>query len=364
MTNYINSIQKISITIAANATSATATVSAPTGTYFLIYSGQSTTDTAQTADDQCYGRIELTNSTTITAYRGVTSTTNSVTINANLIDATSNLINSVQSGTITIGAAATSNTASISAVTNANTAIAYLGSTSTNGGITGQNTACMVSLSGTTVTAQRAASTNTATAGYIVIEFQGAALNSATQPFNISYATLASTTQTITSVNVNNTMLIFGGAIAVATWPSRVFQKGVLTNATTITVSHGTAIAAQKNYCVTVVEFAGGVLNSNAQRSTFPVAATGGVTQTITSVNPTYSICNFLGASNAQAAAPLAMALYPYLALTNATTITATVDLATSTTTPSYEIIEFPAFVSFSPAWAVRSSLSFAGSPH
>ena len=116
MTNYVTAagVQQFSITIASGNTTAAATINAVGSGAFILFGGMSPSVANNPAED--FASITLTNSTTITATR-VLGTTGTVTITGSIIDGdTTNLIKSVQYGLVTIAAAASSGTASISSV--------------------------------------------------------------------------------------------------------------------------------------------------------------------------------------------------------------------------------------------------------
>ena len=175
MTQYVNSVQHVSITIPTGAVSATATISSVGSLAFLMFNGFRTNAPSNTL--YAFPRIELTNSTTVTVYRNASSGVYSVTVDLSVVDATSNLVSSVQRGTISIATSTLSNTATISSVTAANTAITLLGYTSTQASLAYPSLEPLLSLSGTTLTAQRITSAATSmVVGYQVIEFNSLAL--------------------------------------------------------------------------------------------------------------------------------------------------------------------------------------------
>jgi len=339
-TSYVNSVQQVAITIGSGTTSASATINAVGSGAFIVWQGWTTNQTTSNGSVEDT-RIELTNSTTVTAYRN-TSSTNTVTVNAVIIDGnTINLVKSVQNGTVTI-ASGSSGTVSISAVTNANTAIFHLGSTSneTTGNELGNNQT-VLSLSGTTLTSTRGGSgaPNTVTTGFCVVEFYGSALNSSIQNFAYN-ATINATsdTKSITSVNVNNTILAWGGMATPSggTTTSRLIAQ--LTNSTTITLAWNTSGSYQRLCNLCVIEFAAGVLKSSIKRGTISLSNATSNTATISAVNPSYSFANWL--NNTGSASGTQDIIYYRQTLTNGTTITDTVNTA-STGMGSYEVAEF-----------------------
>jgi hypothetical protein len=333
-------VQQVSITIGNGATSNTATITAVGAGAFIIWQGQTTTDSTTAAS--AFARIELTNSTTVTATRN-TSSTDTVTINALVVDGdTTNLVKSVQSGTVSIASGSTSGTASISAVTNANTAIFYLG-TSTAAAANLTRDMCNVSLSGTTVTAARNASNGACVVGFCVVEFQSAALASSTQ--NVTITSTASGTSfatTITSVTTANAMIAYGGMLnGVNTGDERKdFYRLSLASSTSVqmdcnTAPAGTSVIAK---CV-VIEFASGILAQSVQRSTISLSAATSNTATITSATAAQTACNWLGNSSDQSTFGLNDSICR-ITQTNDTTLTMNVNTSGSPV-GSYEVITF-----------------------
>lgn len=346
MTNYITAVgtQQFSITIASNSLTGTATISAVGSGAFIIWQGQNPSDTtAQTDDTLCYLTIS---GSTITATRGVTGSSQTITVLGVIIDGdTTNLIKSVQFGTIAIALGNTTGTASISPVTNANTALQYLG-TSINASQTNINKISpWLSLSGTTVTAtiNTASATGTQTIGFCAIEFQGTVLNQSVQ--NIAYAATqavgTSDTVTVTSVVMNNSFIIYGGSNRNVA-ENTTQQYGQLTNSTTFTTTWNTAGSILRHFNGTLVELTTGILNQAVQRGTIALSASASNTAAITSSIVTNGFVNWLNNNSNDTVLDLETADYD-ITQTNATTLTMLANGA-ATGVGAYEVVEFPAF--------------------
>lgn len=366
MTNYITSVgvQHFSVTIGTGKTTGTVTINAVGANALIIYDGFNPTTTNNPAIG--FARITLTNSTTITATRNTSDATNTISITGCIIDATSNLITSIQFGTVSIANTASSGTASISAVTNTNAATQLLGWSSDNTTYSGVNEQPVISLSGTTVTATRTGTGGNLTVGFCIIEFTGAALNQSVQNVSAtSSASVTSYTATITSVVTTNSILIYAGSnIATSTTNmSQILQSGSLTNGTTVTISVSSAVANAKTYNCTVVEFISGLLNSSVQRGTTAITAgNGSNTSTITSVVKNNSLLSYLGFTTNNTTARIDLSAESVL--TNNTTVTISRFATTgATTTGSWEVAEFKAAVSFNDSLTetVTSSDSVTG---
>lgn len=338
MPSYLTSVgvQQVSITIPNGSSSATATITA-VGALAFILSGQSS-GPATPANAQV--RVTLTNSTTVTATR--VGTTGVAVWKGSVVDATSDLVASVQFGTVTITATNTSSTAAISAVSANTAALVWLGTSNGDGTSLPSTQHAALSYAGTTVTATLgAAAASTTVVSFCMIEFAAAALNSNVQVFSTAWSNaVTSTTQTITSVSTTNSILIWGGESTTDAGGLEVArQRATLTNATTVTINIGTAGTGTNTYNFTVVEFAAGVLSQAVQRGTIALNGVASNTATITSVNTTktaaYSLGNSTTVNTAQDRANVA------LELTNSTTLTGTKQTSTGNSTVGYAVAEF-----------------------
>ena len=149
-----------------------------------------------------------------------------------------------------------------------------------------------------------------------------------------------SVTATITAVDVNNSRLIYLGNIT--SGPAANQERGVylrLTNATTVTATVGSGSSLQ-TVSYEVIEYYPGVIKS-VQRGTIALNAVASNTATITSVNTSKSQMDFLGQDNT--VGDDNRQTMARLALTNATTVTATLNTATALgiTTVSYQVTEY-----------------------
>jgi len=357
-------IQYVSISIGATNTSGTATISAVGSGAYIIWLGQKFS-TSSTSETTGLGRVELTNSTTVTAYRN--SAGNTLTVNALVVDGdTTNLVKSVQKGTLAFAGSNTTKTATISAVTNNNTVINYPGLTSASNATDQlQIFQVRLSLSGTTVTGARNTSTSNAlTVGYQVVEFQGTALNSAVQNVQQTATSGTSNDNSISSVTTANTWIANGNNFSNtstsvnAFWPNVKLKDSTHTTMATNGDPGGGTVGA--NYCV--CEFVSGVLTANAvQRGTVSLSAATSGTLTITSVTQAQAAQNWLG-NTSNISNMNEETLYYLSAFTNSTTLTVS-NTASVTGIGSLEIIEFNPAASGSVAtWSAAASLAAVGS--
>lgn len=335
--SYVNSVQQVSITIGSGATNNTATItSIDTSKSWVIFQGCTGPSAADAQANTHLCRVELTNSTTITAYRD-SSSTDSITVNAVIIEGNSSLISSVQTGTITTSAT-TSNTATISAVTTSRSAVFWLGNTTTNTATNFGRTYSRAQLTNsTTVTATNGIS-QTSTTGYVVVEFSSSSIN-LVQPIATSLTnTNTSDNQTITSVSTSNSMIAHGGFTAAGNAISNAASTVEITSSTNVnTVRGGTSGAANRVPTYTVIEFASGVIKST-QRGTIALTSVTSNTATISSIGAK-GFANFTGYRTVNTA--IASSIQK-ISLTNATTVTASVNTSSAGDNGcGYEAIEF-----------------------
>jgi hypothetical protein len=338
------SVQQVAITIAAGATSNTATITAVTAANaFVLWQGQKGSGSVSLVNSKFQTDITLTNSTTVTATRGVSDASNSVTIYGTVIEFVASAIQSIQQGTIAIGSAATTNTATISAVVTNNTFVHYNGCTlnaaaseamtTTRGRLNLTNT--------TTITATRnTSSTDTLTIRYVAVEFKAGILNSAIQTTATTAASTTMTVGAITTVNSRYSMFIYGGystnsgTSTISNAPAIKIVDDITVGATTPT---GTATTSGF-----ILEFTSAQVKPTSRFRDVVVANTTSATRTIPAVNTAKTAINLLGWF-ADSALDNEAQGWEGITLTNSTTVTTarTTLSATVALINSYEVIEF-----------------------
>jgi len=337
--SVIKHIEAGSCTIGAAATSCTYTLAASyavvTANTMLVWNGLTSSDTAP-SDNKDSFRIAVTNTTTITATRGV-SVTPTVTANFTVVEFASG-VNSIQAGTITIAAGSGSTGTASVTTTGANPFVIYQGCSEPTG-VGNAASSCSVAYSGSTVTATVLASaTVTQIVGYMVVDLDTTIVTSA-QPKAVSIATSnTSDTDTLGSaVVLNNALLMWGGT---SSQGSSTFTNDsyttFLTNTTTVTKTRNGTGATARTINYTAIEIASSALNSAVQRGSIAIASGTSNTATISSVTTSKAFVNwngFLGVGNPNVN-------FTSLVLTNATTVTAAVNTA-GTPTTNYEVAEF-----------------------
>lgn len=346
-TTYIVSVQPVSITIAQNSTTNTATISSVNTAYAVLFLGGMTSGgNAASNYGTSLARIELTNATTVSAFRFDVSTTNDMTITGTVVEFASSMIQSIQAGTIDLSNGVATNTATLgTAVTVANTVAIYLGGVSTASGQQSNRYLGRVSVTNTTtITGTRvASSTPGVIVGFMAVEFKSGVLAQAVQQVSFaSSSTSASETTTITSVDTDNTLLVNGGQ----TWGNSTFTgldtatRFGLQDATTIAFDRVGTAATGRTINVAVVEFVSGILASN-QRGNIVLASVASNTATITAVNTAKSFVCFNGYST-NATVATAREMLANVVLTDSTTVTAAKSLGgTTSSTANYEVPEF-----------------------
>lgn len=335
------SIQQVAITIAANATTGTATISSvPTATSSEHLNGYNLINTGGDPSKDIAG-IALTNSTTLTATRNTADASNALTVYASVIQWNPAYIKSIQRGTIAL-TGANSNTASI-AFTLTNSVVQYNGLTTTYTSSDPNQYQGQLVLTAGTVTATRGGTTNNMSVYYTLIEFNSGILNSSTQQGVIN-STSASTTATITSVTTAQTMLIYGGWKYGGGAPTAdVNHRYVtLTDSTTVTGVMSGATGSNSSVAFGVIEFKATDIKS-VNRSTINLASgSTSNTASISAVTTSKCIPNWLGNSTNGSGTNDNSRKQTNLVLTNTTTLTAARNLGTSITCDvSWEAIEF-----------------------
>lgn len=340
MASYLTSVgvQHGFLQVPSGSSSATLTISAVGSRAFISFGGRATN--ADTSPADAAVRVTLTNSTTVTATRSG-SPANNVSVTFTVVDASPELVTSVQFGTVTLTSTQASNTATITAVNANSSALCFLGYSTADTVIAPTTQMPGLTYSGTTVTATvSTAATSTMVVSFCIIEFNSNALQSNVQVFSTSWANTALTaTQTISSVTTGNTLLFWGGQRSTAlTLYTTSLQRATLTNSTTITLTVNTTGSDTNIYNGTVVEFKSGVLNQSVQRGSITLTGVNSTTVTISSVVTSKTSVVNLGVSADGTAEDRTRVRTP---LTNSTTQSANRTVATGNAVVSYQISEW-----------------------
>jgi len=329
----IVSCQQFSVSLSSG-TSNTATINAvDTTRSVIILSGMHGNSTVT---GRIRGQAVLTNSTTVTVTRGV-STTLTLVVKGTVIEFAPWVVASVQSGTIT-PAAATTGTATITSVDTARAVVLDQGAVCGAAGsaITG-SFAQLTLTNATTVTAKTGAAGSNSF-GFSVVEFRPGVL--AQLVAGSLDATNTNTSDTVTlAPNVDTSMaaLLFAGMLSSSNSLDVGFTRAALTDGSTVTQTRTTGTSAEHGSALAVAQLSRRVVR-RIQRGTVSIAAGFTGTATIEAVDTSRSYVILLGFSVAAAATP-DQAL-PSLALTAADTVTATLGSG-GTVTASFEVVTF-----------------------
>ncbi len=339
-TSYVDSVQQIEITIGGGDTSETATITSVNTSRSVIFWGGTNTDNTGNTQREIQARIALTNATTVTAYRDTSDATYGVTLRATVVEFTSDMVDSVQSGTITISSGE-SNTATISSVTTSRSVVLWQGFTGSGATSSMDNLHPTLALTNsTTVTATRGESTSAyqPTIGYTVVQFKSAVIDSI-QTVSRELSGLDDTdAHTITSVDTNRSVVIYNGARSTLSTFSAWMYRSALTAATTVTSTRESSSSSSRTVAYTVVEFASGVVNKLRRGSTAVTSTNATADTTITSVDTSKSVLIFGGYGTDSTGADDA---YTTATLLNSTTVRAERTSTSSDNEISWEVVEF-----------------------
>jgi hypothetical protein len=339
-TAYVTSVQHAAITIANGQTVGTATISSiDTTKTFLIYLGSN--NDSNNGGNVTRARVTLTNATTVTATRNTLSAGQSVIVNVVIVECDSNLIDSVEYGSVSISAS-TTGTATISSVTTTRSVAIPLGFTTTSTSTSPADWHAAVTLTNSTTVTANVTNSVTDTVNFVVVQFKAAALQSNVQQVSDAYTSTSLTdTKTITGVTANNSMIVWGGHIQSQNNFVDSFYTATLTNGTTVTLTRGGTGAGSRTPYYTVVEFITGVFVSNPQRGTVAMNNVTSNTATISAVG-SKAVCNFQGYSTTGSATNTSASINSRAILTNSTTVTGNKSVAGSIlATVGYEVLDF-----------------------
>lgn len=296
--SLIDSIQIITVPIASSATSGTTTISSVDTARSFVVSGGWThpSNGAFNASNAC-ARHELTNSTTVTAYRD-SSSSDAITVYCTVVQLKSAFVVRIQQGTITL-TAASSNTATITSVATANSILLYNGATCSSTSNRMDIWACSVSeTSSTVITAQRGTTTGNCTVGYTRIELISGVIT-LNQKSAVVCSSSATGTTTITSTTTARTALFHcGWYSASASLTNGLSPWITLTNSTTVTATHSGTSGDNQTTSFCAIEFAARYINSVQMGSDTIANSTSSKNTAISSVNTSLTVPVYMGQTN------------------------------------------------------------------
>lgn len=327
-------VQFGTITVASGSTTGTASISAMGAGGFLLMDGFNASQAGGSlAQSSCTLSIS---GTTLTATRQ-TGGTNTVTMPFVAVDGdTTNLIQSVQHGSVSFVGGSSTGNATISAVTTGNTAVAHLG-------VLGTSTSVSLNLSWPVwaLASSTAVSMTTNTSGGVItgrfcaIEFKSAALVSLQYATDTAAPSTTTRTKTISAVTLANTLSIYAGQWSSSTTSSSQQQYGQLTSTTQLTIGTNSAGFVSIAYAAFIVNLASALVETGAQRGLITQTAAASATAAISTVDVTHAILSYLGSkTNGSNWNVIANSL----SLTSAILVTANAGASTTNST-SYEVI-------------------------
>jgi len=228
----VNSIQAGTITVASGSASNTATISAVGANAFVLYLGESTAGTNGYSDS--VGAVQLTNSTTVTAF--AVNTAVAKTVSYMVADLDTTVVDGVpRSFASTFAGSTTSDATTITSVDTTRSVVFPNGNVPAATQVADRCQYVLTLTNATTVTGVRAGGTGISRTYYgTVVQFAASAVNS----LQSGTIALSSPTATITSVNTAKAVAVMTGFnSSTATTPNAVFPDLTLTNSTTVTAT-------------------------------------------------------------------------------------------------------------------------------
>jgi len=348
--SLITKIQSVAITVAAGATTGTASISSVnTSLSAVFYNGSNYAANVANASE-VMGGVVLTNATTVTGNRNTSDASNALTLYATVVTFASTAIKSIQAGSTAMTTSQASNTSTITGVTTANSGILYNGCiTALTGTVQAQFMTAAVLTNATTVTVSRGSASGAMTVYWTVIEFNSGILHSNTQAGNVLVSSSTPATTTITSVTAANSMLFWGGQTSASTGSSAWCNATAmtLTNATTVTATMDNSPVSGTTAYFTVIEFKSTDIKS-VNRATTTIASGNSLTDTtISAVVLANTLPNFLGSTTSATASFQTSWIFPKITLTSTTNARVSTNSVTSGNTDlvGWEAIEFVPFI-------------------
>jgi hypothetical protein len=171
--SMVKSVQTGTAAIAGSAASGTATITAVVVANSIIYPLGFTYDGTSDVPRDALCHVALTNATTVTGTRGSNASADGCTVGYAVMEFWPGVIRRIQTGTIAITDTNASNTATITAVNTAKSAVIYLGNISDVNVTTDRRSEIprLALTNSTTVTATRVGTGGAITVGYEVVEY-------------------------------------------------------------------------------------------------------------------------------------------------------------------------------------------------
>lgn len=341
--SLVSSIQAVTITIAAGATSGTASITS-VDTTKSVERLIGWTYPANVGNGSVFmPAVALTAGNQITAYRNTSDASNALTVYAIVTQYNSSKINNIQRGSTALSSAQTSNTTSVTSVTTTNSAVQYNGCITAGTGLAITAYQCAAALTAaTTITGSRGATGSVAdTLYWTLAEFASGVLNSSTQ--SASFSVTGTGSATISSVATAQTMLWYGGntsASGTGSWANNVYNT--LASSTSISgVSANTPVGAT-TIKVTAVEYKSTDVQSVNRGTTTIASGTSQTDTTISAITIANTDLSHVGSTASATASLDPSKTYPYVSITSTTNVRVAINTAISgnTDTLGWEAIE------------------------
>ena len=327
-------VQYGTITVASSYTTGTASINAMGAGGFLLMLGLTASQAgASYAQSSCGLTIS---GGTVTATRQ-TGGSNTVTVPFVAVDGdTTNLIQSVNHGTVSFNGGQSNGTFAVSAVTTANTAVAHLGMRGTSTSVSLNLSWPIWSVSSTTAIRMDCNTSGGTLTGYAcAIEFKSSALQSLQYVSNTASPATTTRNSTISAVTLANTFQVYAGMWSSSTNINSARQYGELTSTTNLRITTGTAGFISINYSTFVVELVSALVETGCQRGLISLSSSTSNTATISAVTVADAITTWCG--NSTGGTQWAN-IITRITLTNTTTVTVNSNSKQTGGTP-YEVI-------------------------
>lgn len=335
-----------SIVIAAASSGNTATIPAVDRRYsIIIYDGFTTENTAAMDARLQYPRLSFSDSVTVSAITNTADATYARTVYFTVIEFYPWAIRSIQTGTILLNGVASA-TATVNAVNTSNAFVLFQGQThSSNTGDFNYTQGNLELTNSTTVTARKnSGAINALTIGYCVVEFNPGIVKSAQQVSATIAAGSATATSAISSVDINNSILIYQGfnAATFSTNNTTFITRMDLTDATTVTFTRVGTASITTPCRAAVVEFHPIFIRQKQKGTTAIGSGAASNTSSITPVDNKKTFVTWNGFTDSANHAANPAVTYGAVELTDGSTVTARRGASnTDTVTVGWEAIEF-----------------------
>lgn len=335
VTQYVTAVKRYEVTIAGLTDSATVDVDTmdSRSLIFVSYRGSATSN-GQTVT--CARLIRLSD-TQIKIQRETGASTPTITAEIEIWYATSNLVESVQYGGVTI-TAATSGTATISSTDTSRTSVVWTGLQSNLATQAASRQLARVAQTNATTVEAVISTSSTVTASFITIQWASGAIDSVQNMIDTYTSANTTDAKTISSVDINRSLVFSGGTTSSSTAvaPPTIFHTRQLADSTTLNYVRSGTTTTNRSHSSSVVQFKSGVFASNIQRGTIDLTGVTSKTATLsTSVGTTKGFALFNGFRSDQVSAQPAT-VWGTIELTNGTTVTGTINSTGNTTVAAF----------------------------